>query len=181
MIKRYGFLVVTSGLVVALDQLSKGLVRATLSLGESWNPFPILSPYINITHWQNNGAAFGLFQSGGTLFMIVAFAVSGIIIYYYGQALPGNRLLRVALSLQLGGAIGNLIDRVRQGPVTDFIHVTNFPIFNVADSSISVGVALLALTMLLERRPERGAGAGAPETAASRAPNVEPGHPSGPA
>lgn len=152
MMKRYMFLFSVAGLVVSLDQLSKAYVRAHLALGESWNPFPALSSFINVTHWQNNGAAFGLFQTGGNLFMVVAILVSGIIIYYYGQAPPHNWLVRLALSLQLGGAVGNLIDRLVKGPVTDFIHVTNFPIFNLADSSISVGVALLAVTILLERK-----------------------------
>jgi len=173
-IKRYLFLFSMAGLVVALDQLSKASVRAHLALGESWNPFPALSPFINITHWQNNGAAFGLFQTGGNLFMIVAVLVSGIIIYYYGQTPPGNGLVRLALSLQLGGAIGNLIDRLLRGPVTDFIHVTDFPIFNLADSSISVGVALLAVTILLERKQTPPVEMEAEEPSRSSASRVEP-------
>ena len=148
----YPFLIGLASIVVALDQYSKYLVRTHLAYGVDWNPIPWLSPYINLTYWTNTGAAFGIFQSGGTILAVVAVVVSFAIVYYYGQLPPGSWAVRTALGLQLGGAIGNLIDRMINGPVIDFIHVTNFPVFNLADSSISVGVAILALTLLFEKR-----------------------------
>ena len=151
-IVRYTVFFGLAGLILVLDQWTKWLVRQTIILGDSWTPLPFLRPFFNITHWENTGAAFGLFQAGGEFFKIVAVVVAGVIVYYYSQLPPGGWLVRLALSLQLAGALGNLIDRLTRGPVTDFIHFTNFPIFNVADASISTGVALLAVTMLLENR-----------------------------
>jgi signal peptidase II len=123
--------------------------------GESWNPWPWLAPYARFLHIQNTGAAFGMFKDAGLFFTVVAFIVSGVIIVYAYRLPPGHWLMRVALGMQLGGAVGNLIDRLVFGPVTDFISVGSFAIFNVADASISLGVALLALLMLLEARSGR--------------------------
>jgi len=82
------------------------------------------------------------------VFSILAVAVSLAIIYYFPRITAQDWILRVALSMQLAGAVGNLIDRITMGTVTDFISVGNFAVFNVADSSISVGVAILLLTVL---------------------------------
>jgi signal peptidase II len=145
-----------ASLVVALDQLTKYLVVSNLELYESWAPIPAWSKWIEIHYVTNTGAAFGLFQNGGLFFAIIAVVVSVVILFYY-RYLPGGRwLIRLSLGLQLGGALGNLIDRVRLGgQVVDFINVPYWPVFNVADSSIVVGVALLALLMLREDYEER--------------------------
>jgi signal peptidase II len=81
--------------------------------------------------------------------------VASFIIIYYSQIPKDKKLMRVAISMQLGGAIGNLIDRIRFGPVTDFISVGSFPVFNIADSSITVGVGLLILALWLAEQRER--------------------------
>ena len=120
-----GYLAAITGAVVALDQWTKALVRARLALGESWNPVEWLQPYINITHWTNTGMAFGQFKSGGQLLTVVGFAVSGVIIWYYWGLPQGQWLVRTALGMQLGGALGNLVDRLNYGSVTDFIEVTH--------------------------------------------------------
>ncbi len=153
----YAVLLGLAGAVVALDQWTKYLVRTRLAFTESWSPWEWLAPYVRIVHWSNTGAAFGLFQSGGLLFTIVAFIVSlGILVYY--PRVPASQVpLRLALSLQLGGAIGNLIDRLTQGTVTDFVSVGTFPVFNLADASISAGVAVLIAAMWLEERRGRKA------------------------
>lgn len=170
----YSFLVGLAALVVAADQYTKYLVRTHIPYGQDWPIVPALAPYINLTYWTNTGAAFGMFQSGSTVFAVIAVVVSVAILYYYRQIPPGNWAVRTALGLQLGGAVGNLIDRVTVGTVTDFIHVTGFPVFNLADSSISVGVAILALSLLLEKRAADKAqippGDGAPDTRASDTP-----------
>lgn len=154
-IRAYLFLFLISGGVIALDQWTKALVRQLIPPGEAWSPFPWLTPYARLVHWYNSGAAFGLFQNGGLLFTILAILVSLAILYYYPRLATTSWLLRLALSLQLGGAIGNLIDRLTLGMVTDFISVGSFPVFNIADSSITIGVVLLLLYSWLEERARR--------------------------
>ena len=133
--------------VLIMDQASKYLVRITLSIHESWPE----TGFVRLTHGTNTGAAFG-FLPNATLFLIVAsfFAIGFIYYFYRTQALP-HRLLRLAIGLQLGGAFGNLIDRIRVGAVVDFIDVGPWPVFNLADSSIVVGVTILVLTLILTR------------------------------
>jgi signal peptidase II len=149
-------------LVIFVDQVAKHLVRTRLALNESWSLFPWLAPYARILHIQNTGAAFGLFKEAGLLFTVIAVVVSVVILYYARQIPDGHGWMRLALGLQLGGAIGNLIDRLIFGTVTDFVSVGTFAIFNVADASISLGVALLALLMLVESRAARKRLADAP-------------------
>ncbi|MGQ0601419.1 MAG: signal peptidase II [Anaerolineales bacterium] len=144
-----------AGLVILIDQYTKYLVRSNLAVGEQWMPIEGLAPYFRLLYIENNGAAFGMFQSGGTVFTIVAILVSAVIVYYAARLGDGQWLLRFVLGLQLGGAIGNLIDRLVNGPVTDFFNVLGFlntPIFNVADLSITTGVILLVLLMWRESR-----------------------------
>ncbi|MBL8057042.1 MAG: signal peptidase II [Anaerolineales bacterium] len=144
-----------AGAVVLVDQYVKYLVRANLAVGETWSPAPGLDPYFRLLHIENTGAAFGMFQSGGTLFMIVAIIVSVVITYYATRLPEGQWALRTTLGLQLGGALGNLVDRLVNGPVTDFFNVLsvfNTPIFNVADLSITLGVIALVLLMWGEAR-----------------------------
>jgi signal peptidase II len=130
-------------------------VRTRLPLNASWNPLPWLEPYARVLHINNTGAAFGMFQSAGNLFTLIAVVVI-IVILYYSRYLPENHWwMRLALGLQLGGAVGNLIDRLVFGTVTDFISIFTFAIFNLADASISVGVAILAVLMLVEARAEK--------------------------
>ena len=112
-------------------------------------------PYARIIHWQNTGAAFGIFQQFGDVFLVLSLIVSIAIIYYFPQVPHSEWYMRLAMGLQLGGAVGNLIDRIYQGHVTDFISVGDFAVFNVADSSISVGVAVLVLGMWLKERERK--------------------------
>ncbi len=155
MLKRilnHGLVYLLAGLIVLVDQYTKHLVRTHLALNESWNPIPWLAPYARILHINNTGAAFGLFKEANLFFTIVAFVVS-IVIVYYSQRLPGGHWwMRVALGMQLGGALGNLVDRLVFRTVTDFISLGSFAIFNVADASISLGVLFLALLMWWETR-----------------------------
>lgn len=158
-LRRYLDLLLGAGALVGIDQLTKSMVRARLDFGEVWEPVAALAPFIRVIHWRNTGAAFGLFPDGGLFFTVIAILVVLAILYYYPSIPRGQRLLRVALALQLGGAIGNLLDRLARGPVTDFVAVGDFPVFNVADASISVGVVLLVMTMWLDERAEQRAAA----------------------
>lgn len=141
-------------IIIALDQWTKWLVRTNIPEGQSWLPDSLLwlSPYARIVHWYNKGAAFGIFQEGSMVFTVLAFIVSAAIIYYYPQVSQKDWPLRLAMSMQLGGAIGNLIDRLTIGHVTDFISVGTFPVFNIADSSISVGCVVLLLGVWWQER-----------------------------
>lgn len=136
--------VLIAGAVLAADQLTKALVRAYLPPGAS---FPADWP-VRLTHVTNTGAAFGLFTNQSLVLTFVAFFAIGLIVYYYRKMPDGAWPLRVALGLQLGGAAGNLIDRLRQGYVTDFIDLRFWPVFNIADSAITVGAVLLAASLL---------------------------------
>jgi signal peptidase II len=151
-IRDYLILFLLAGVIIALDQWTKYLVRETLPFQAIWSPWSWLTPYARIVHWKNTGAAFGIFQGFGNVFTILAIIVSIAILYYFPQVPRRDWTLRLAMGLQLGGAIGNLIDRLFFGSVTDFISVGNFAVFNIADASISIGVAILVLGMLVKER-----------------------------
>jgi signal peptidase II len=152
-------LIVVAALVLVLDQLSKYAVEAAVPLYQSWAPIPALEPVLRITHATNTGAAFGMFPDGSLIFALAA-TIVGLAILYYNYILPGGIwLLRLALGLQLGGALGNLLDRLRQGHVTDFIDMGGlWPfIFNVADFAIVSGVILLGWLLIQEQLQEHRA------------------------
>jgi len=144
-----GFLLpVVAVLTLVIDQISKRLVMTSFSPGESWNPVAALERWVSLTYVTNTGAAFGLFPDHGVVFMIIAVVVVVAIIFYY-RYLPGDQwLVQISLGLQLGGALGNLLDRLRYGYVIDFIDFKVWPVFNVADSSVFVGVVILAFHLL---------------------------------
>ena len=131
--------------VLVLDQLSKYLIRVNMELGESWPAAGLL----RLTYGTNTGSAFGLFPNQ-TLILIVASVIAiGFLVYFYRTYALPKPLLRFAIGLQLGGAIGNLIDRLRAGEVVDFIDVGRWPIFNLADSAIVIGMTLLVGILFL--------------------------------
>jgi len=142
-----------AGLIVFLDYWTKDLVRQSLDLGASWMPLEWLAPYARIVHWRNSGAAFGMFQNGGIIFTGLAIVVSIFIVYYFPQVPKEEWALRLAMGMQLGGALGNLLDRLLfDGYVTDFVSVGSFPVFNVADSSIFIGVCVLIIGVWISER-----------------------------
>ena len=155
--RNYWGIFTIAGVIIVLDQWTKWLVRTNIPAGQSWLPDSLLwlSPYARIVHWYNKGAAFGIFQEGSMVFTVLAFIVSAAILYYYPQVSSQDWPLRLAMSMQLGGAIGNLIDRLTIGHVTDFISVGTFPVFNIADSSISVGCVVLLLGVWWQERNSR--------------------------
>ncbi len=159
LLRDYSFLALFSGTIIALDQWTKTVVRTQLEYGEVWAPWDWMLPFIRIVHAQNSGAAFGLMQGLAALFTILAVIVIGVIVYYFPKVPHREWLLRLAMAMQLGGAAGNLIDRLTQsGFVTDFISVGTFPVFNLADASISIGVVLLVFTMWFKERRQPSSG-----------------------
>lgn len=151
-LRHWLLLVGTVTAVLIADQLSKAYVAAHLALHDSWAPVPALEPIFRFTHVRNTGAAFGLFPQGGVVFLVIAVIVAALILYYYRQVPADAWLIRLALGLQLGGALGNAIDRLRLGYVVDFFDVSYWPVFNVADSCVVLGVGALVLVMLREER-----------------------------
>jgi signal peptidase II len=152
-IKDYLVLFLISGIIVGIDQWTKALVREKIPLGGSWMPLEWLSPYARFVHWYNKGAAFGFFQNGSIIFATLAVVVIVLIIYYFPRVPANDWTFRVAMSMQLAGASGNLIDRVLfSGKVTDFISVGNFAVFNIADASITIGVFILLLGAWIKER-----------------------------
>ena len=145
---RDAWFLVLAALVVALDQLTKWIIRQTLEKGDSWN---IAWP-LKIVHITNSGAAFGILQNAGPLLVVTSlFGMAAILIYLFNPGFA-HPLMRAGLALMLGGAVGNLVDRVYAGKVVDFIKVPHWPAFNLADSSITIGVLLLLWAMT--REPE---------------------------
>lgn len=155
-LRHWLYLGVVAALAMAADQATKAYVVAHLERGESWMPVDFIAQFFRFTHVQNSGAAFGMFAGRGQVFLVIAAIIVLVILYFYRQLPRGTWLVRTALGLQLGGALGNVIDRLRLDfAVIDFLHVRYFPVFNVADCCIVIGVALLAFAMLREERRER--------------------------
>ena len=148
-----------AGIIVTLDQWTKYLVRINIPVGGVWLPegWEHLDTYMRIVHWHNTGAAFGMFQDLSLVFTILAFVVVGAIIWFYGEIEPADWFLRLALAMQMGGALGNLIDRLLFGKVTDWASFGNFAVFNVADASISVGTVVMLLGIWIMERREKQA------------------------
>lgn len=152
--------------VVVLDQITKALIVRSFELHEYR---PVIDGFFSLSHVRNRGAAFGILSNADLPFqpvLLSALSLAALLaIAYYFIRLPATaRLPRLALALVLGGAVGNLIDRVRLGYVVDFVHVFwrehAWPDFNVADSAITVGVVLLILDILRESRNEKAAESG---------------------
>lgn len=140
---------IVSGLILAADQLTKALVVQHLALHDS---LPVLPPALYLTYVHNTGAAFGLLKGQQRFFI----AVSLVVIAWMAWELAGRPrrplMVRWGCALVLGGAIGNLSDRLRLGVVIDFIDLRVWPVFNVGDSAITIGVALLILHIVIAPR-----------------------------
>lgn len=157
-------------LVLVLDQWSKWLVE--LHLGKHAS-FEIIPNLLNFTHVQNTGVAFGLFAARGDVTGTLVLTVLGLLAlafvgYYFWIVSPTDRTLLIALGLVIGGAIGNLIDRVMHGGVTDFIDfyfgTYHWHTFNIADSAITVGIGLMLLGTFLHPGPEHSSAPSALES-----------------
>ena len=157
LIKTYLPLALIAGAIISLDQWTKWLVRENIPFGMQWLPegWEWLMPYARLVYWHNYGAAFGSFQGFGAVFGVLAVIVSLVIIYYYPQVPAEDWWLRLAMGMQLSGALGNLIDRVTIGHVTDFVSVGTFPVWNVADASITLGVVVLVVAMAWKEYQEK--------------------------
>jgi len=151
------FFFTTALLLVAADQLSKLWIRSNLAVGGSL--FEV--GFFRLIRVHNSGAAFGLFQGQSFLLTVIALAgIAALLLYvfffHYKFPFLDNWLGRLALGLVLGGTVGNLIDRVCLGYITDFIDFNFWPAFNVADSAIVVGTIILAYSLIFLARARKG-------------------------
>jgi signal peptidase II len=142
-----------AALVFVIDRATKAWVSENIPLGTAR---PVVGDYVRIVHAQNTGAAFGLLPERTTLLSVLSVVAVLAIVYYYRQIASNSSLVSATLGMQLGGAFGNLLDRVTQGYVVDFVDVgvgdVRFWAFNVADSSIVVGIILVTLALWYEER-----------------------------
>jgi len=167
---------VAAGVVLVLDQLTKAWIVSNIA---SHEPQEIIEGFARLRYTENTGAAFGLFQGWTGVLSILAGVVVVAIIVSAQRVGNGTRTSMLALGLVTGGAIGNLVDRVRLGYVVDFIDVHalrvnfndtvySFPVFNVADSAISIGVVLLLLTLFIQKDEPSAVSADVPPSPAHK-------------
>ncbi|WP_323702654.1 signal peptidase II [Mammaliicoccus sp. Dog046] len=143
-------------ILIIFDQLTKFLIVKSLEVGES---VKVINHIIYITSHRNQGAAWGILQGKMWLFYIVTIVVLVILIVFFKNEGYGKPLTQLGLSLLIAGSIGNFIDRLFRGEVVDFVDTYifgyNFPIFNVADASLTIGVIVLILVILFESKEEK--------------------------
>ena len=153
-------LILVSGIVVLADQVTKKIIMASLALHEH---IVVIDGFFNITHVLNPGGAFGFFATQSEMvrklvFLVLSSGVALFILWFYRRVAKTHVFLSWGLALIFGGAVGNLIDRFRYGHVVDFldfyIGAAHWPAFNVADSAISVGMAILLYHVVFKKMPE---------------------------
>ena len=140
------FLIPFLGLLIA-DQAVKYLVRTTMVQGQS---IPIIENIFHITYIENPGAAFGILANQRMLFLVLTAVIVGVMIYLYCSLSNKKSLTAISLGIVVSGAIGNFIDRFMQGTVTDFLDFRIWPIFNIADIAICVGLALICYFIIIK-------------------------------
>jgi signal peptidase II len=160
LLNKYARLAIVAGLVVSADQISKALILKNLPLHHST---PVIAGLFDITHILNPGGAFGLMAGMSAVmraivFLFISSMAVGLIFYFYYKTPPTYKLLATGFALIFGGAIGNLIDRVRFGTVVDFLdfYIGNhhWPAFNIADSAITVGILIFIYHLAFKKMPE---------------------------
>ena len=134
----------TALFVVGLDQLTKFMIKQNFQLNQS---IPIIKNIFHLTYVTNSGSAFGLFKGMNVFFMIFAIIVIIAIYKYLNKIKNNEKILQIAVGLLLGGTIGNLIDRVMYGSVIDFLDFRIWPVFNIADSAVTISIIFLVILL----------------------------------
>lgn len=145
--KKYTAVISIGFFIVFLDQLTKYIIKHNFQLNQS---IPVIKNILHLTYVTNTGSAFGLFRGLNWFFVLFSVIVIISIFYYLEKIVKNEKLLQFAVGLLLGGTIGNLIDRIAYGYVIDFIDLRLWPVFNIADSSVTIGV--IALVILLWKK-----------------------------
>ncbi|MFB0526862.1 MAG: signal peptidase II [bacterium] len=138
-------------IILSVDQFSKYIIRQKMSLAES---IPVIRGIFHITYVENTGIAFGLFPRGHSLFIVISLIIILAIIFFERKKVIKSLKEKFCLGLILGGALGNLIDRLRFGFVIDFLDFRIWPVFNLADSGVCIG-GILMVFFLLRKRPRK--------------------------
>ncbi len=148
--KSFGAILGLAAIIVVIDQITKRWVLQHFQLGES----RVVAPFMNLTFVENTGTAFGLFQGNNKMMLLVAVVLLGALLYgARGLAERGGCWGATGVALVIGGAIGNMMDRITHGRVIDFLDFKVWPVFNVADSAITVGAVALAISMWIVKEP----------------------------
>jgi signal peptidase II len=164
--KQMSVMLLVALLILILDQATKFIIEANVTYNTSWMPLEWLAPFFQITHIGNTGIAFGLFAGGSMIFALVAMVVTAVLLFYNYTLPAGHIGVRIVLGVILGGALGNLLDRLRLGYVTDFLDFGPWPVFNVADMAVVFGsIALVWLMWQEEKKFKAAADAEAQQTA----------------
>lgn len=149
--KKYyiGLSLIVAIVILIIDQLTKKIITATMNIGDSYEVIP---HFLNITSHRNNGAAWGILSGKMGFFYIITLIILAVLIIFYIKETKYNAFMQVAISLLFAGALGNFIDRLFNGEVVDFIDTNifgyDFPIFNIADSSLTIGVIFVIITLV---------------------------------
>ena len=142
-------------IILVLDQITKFIIASSMKVGDS---FEVIPNFLNITSHRNDGAAWGILSGKMSFFFIIPIIILVVLIVFYIKEAKNNLLMQIAISLLFAGALGNFIDRVLHGEVVDFVDTYifgyNFPIFNVADSSLTIGVLLIIIALLTDMKKE---------------------------
>ena len=158
--EKYPKLLLISAVIVALDQITKTIILNSLEL---YHSIKIIPGFFNITHIHNPGGAFGFLANQSSairviVFLFVSILALGFILYFYHKTPETHKMLATGFALIFGGAIGNLIDRVRFGTVVDFLDVyiknLHWPAFNIADSAITIGMGVFVYHIVAKKMPE---------------------------
>ncbi|MCY4021078.1 MAG: signal peptidase II [Chloroflexi bacterium] len=170
--RKWFILVAAVLLAASADQASKGWIVENLELYQTVQPIPGLAPFFQLTRSSNTGAAFGILPAAGNVFLLLALVIIGIMLWHFRSAAPGALFLPLATGIVIGGAIGNVIDRLQHGHVIDFIHyqipglVSN--VSNLADHAIVGGVLLIIGESFLRERKLNALAAAEADNADSR-------------
>lgn len=136
-------------LIIVFDQVSKWIIASSMKIGDSYEVIP---HFLNITSHRNNGASWGILSGKMGFFYIITLVILVVLVLFYIKEAKYNLFMQVAISLLFAGALGNFIDRVFNGEVVDFIDTNifgyDFPIFNIADSSLTIGVIFVVIALL---------------------------------
>jgi signal peptidase II len=148
-----------TGFIIALDQISKAWIVNNLNIGETILPIPALFPYFQFTRSTNTGFAFGIAEGGSSIILLVNIIIVLVLLYTYTRSAAKANLQHIALALVVGGALGNIIDRIQHGYVVDFFHIV-IPnlisnVSNFADHAVVLGVIILLIDSYLEERREK--------------------------
>lgn len=142
--------------VVLADQIAKYYIASTMTLGLS---LAVIPNVFHLTYILNPGAAFGILENQRWFFILIAVSMLGMVMYYYPKLKKEGAVMRFGTALLAGGAVGNLIDRIKTGYVVDFLDFRIWPIFNIADMGIVVGVGMMMYALFfLKRKKDEGHG-----------------------